>query len=184
VIECRIRPLHRVMAELAGRREARVRHRTFRIVEIGLVARNAQRAVQFVVIVDVAIRASPRRNRMGTRQWKAGLRVIELSIRPLHRVMTLLAGRRETRVRHGTVRVVEIGLVARNARGIRDVVVVVDVAVRALPWRHGVRSGQGKRGLGVVKRCRLPHRGGVTKFATLRKAPRHVIRIRRSLEVL
>ena len=103
------------MAELAGRREARVRHRTFRIVEIGLVARNAERAVQVVVIVDVAVGARPRRNRMGTRQREAGLRVIELAIRPLDCVMTLLAGRREARVRHRTFRVVVVGLVATDA---------------------------------------------------------------------
>jgi len=184
VIEGRIRPLHRVMAKLASGREARVRHGTVRIVEIGLVARNAQRAAQFVVIVDVAICASPWRNRMGARQWETRARMIELAIRPLHGVMTLLAGRRETRVRYRTVRIVEIGLVARDTRGIRDAVVVVDVAVRALPWRHGVRSGQGERGLGVVERCRLPRRGVVAECASLRKSSCQVIRIRRSLKVL
>jgi len=184
VIEGRIRPLHGVMTEFAGGRESRMGHGTVRSVEIFLVAGNAQRTVQLVVVVDVAIRASPWRNRMGARQWETGLRVIELSIRPLHGVMTLLAGRRETRVRHRAVRIVEIGLVARNARGICDVVVVVDVAVRALPRRHGVRPGQGERGLGVVERCRLPRRGVVTEFASLRKSSCHVIRIRRSLKVL
>ena len=156
VIECRVRPGGRVVAHLASRREAGVRHRTIRSVEILLVACNAQRAVQSVVVVDVAIRARPWRDRMRTSQWEAGLRVIELGIRPLHGVMTLLASRRETRVRHRASRVVEILLMARNAGRVRDVVVGGAMAVRARPWGHGVRTGQGERGFGVVKRCRLP----------------------------
>ena len=138
MIEGRIRPLHRVMAQLASGWEARVRHRTVRIIEIGLVTRNAQRAVQFVVIVDVTICASPWRNRMGARQWETRAGMIELSIRPLHGVMTLLAGRRETRVRHRTVRIVKIGLVAADARRRQRGVVVVDVTVRARPRRNRV----------------------------------------------
>ena len=73
VIECRVRPGGRVVAHLASRREAGVRHRTVCSVEILLVASNAERAVQLVVVVDVAIRARPWRNRMRTGQWKAGL---------------------------------------------------------------------------------------------------------------
>ena len=49
---------------------------------------------------------------MGTGQRKPGLRVIELAIGPLHGVMTLLARRREARVRYRTIRPIEIGLVA------------------------------------------------------------------------
>ena len=120
VIERRIRPRDSVMTKLAGGREARVRHRTFRIVEIILVARNAERAIQVVVIVHVAVRACPRRNRMGTRQRKTGLRVIELAIRPLDCVMAILASRREAGVRHWTFRIVVVGLVATRCRSCRQ----------------------------------------------------------------
>jgi hypothetical protein len=183
VIEGRIRPGRRVMAHLASRREARVRHRTVCSGEIFLVARNAQRAVQVVVVVDVAVRARARGNSVTARQRETSLRVIELSIRPLHGVMTLFAGGREAGVRHRTLRIVVVGLVARNASGIGNVVVVDTVAVRARPWRHGVRSGEGKRGLGMVERCRLPRRSGMADFATLREASRHMVRILRAGEV-
>jgi len=156
VIESRIRPGSRVMAKLASRREAGMRHGTVCPGEIGLVARNAERAVQLVVVVDVAIRARPWGHGVRTGQWEAGLRVIEFGIRPLHGVMTLLASRRETRVRYRASRVVEILLMARNASRVRDVVVGGAMAVRARPWGHGVRTGQWERGFGVVKRCRLP----------------------------
>ena len=132
----------------------------------------------------MAIDASPRRHGVRTSQVKAGLRVIELAIGPLDGVMALLTSSRETRVRHGSRGVVEIVLVARNAGRDRDVVVVVDVAVRALSWGHSMRAGQRKRSLRVVKRCRLPGDRGVALLARRREASLYVIRIRGSLEVL
>jgi hypothetical protein len=79
---------------------------------------------------------------MGTGQRKAGLRVIELAIGPLNGVMALLAGSREAGVRHRRRRFIEIVLVARNARRVRDVVVVVDVAIDARPRRDGMGTRQ------------------------------------------
>jgi len=171
------------MAHFASCRETGVRHRTICIVEIDLVAGNAERAVQLVVIVDVAIHAGSRWNGMRARQWESSLRVVEFGVGPLHGVVTLLAGSRKSRVRHRTDRVVEILLMARNASRIRDVVVVGAVTVRARPRGHGVRTGQGKRGFGMVKRRRLPCRSRVAKFATLRKAARHVVGILRAGEI-
>ena len=141
VIELAIRPLDGVMALFAGGWEAGMRHGRLRIVVIGLVARNASGVGDVVVVVDVAVGARPWRDGMGTRQRPAGLRVIELAIGPLDCVMALFAGGREAGMRHGSLRIVVIGLMARNASSVRDVVVVVDVAVGARPWRHGVRSG-------------------------------------------
>ena len=93
---------------------------------------------------------------MRTRQRPTGLRVIELAIRPLHGVMALLAGGRKAGMRHRTLRVVVVGLVARDACGVGDVVVVVDVAIRALPGRHSMRTRKRESGLRVVERRRLP----------------------------
>src|SRR5450631_4493517 len=151
VIELAIRPEGRVMALFAGRREAGVRHRSLRVVVISLVARDAGRDGNVVVVVDVAVGAYPWRVHVRSLQWPAGLRVIELAVRPDARVVALLAGGRETRVRHRALGIVVIGLVTRNARGVGDVVVVVNVAVGAYPWRIHVRSRQRPAGLRVIE---------------------------------
>jgi len=156
VIKLAIGPLDGVVALFAGSGEAGVRHRGLRIVVVGLVTRNAGRVRDVVVVIDVAVGARPWRNRMGTGQRKSSLRVIELGIRPLDGVVALLAGRREAGVRHRTGGATEILGMARDARSICDVVVVVDVAVGARAGRNRVRSGQGERGFLVVETCRLP----------------------------
>jgi hypothetical protein len=46
--------------------------------------------------------------------------------------------------------------VARDARGVGDVVVIADMAIRALPGRHSMRPGKRESGLRVVERRRLP----------------------------
>ena len=84
--------------------------------------------------------------------------MIELAIAPLDGVVTLFAVRRKSRVRNGSVRIIEIVLVARNASRVGDVVVVIDMAIRALPRRHSVRSGERELGLRVIERSRLPGR--------------------------
>src|SRR5450631_101352 len=156
VIELAIRPEGRVMALFAGGREAGMRHRSLRVVVVGLVARDAGRDGDVVVVVDMAIGASPRRNHMGIGQRPSGLRVIELAIRPEGRVMALFAGRRKAGMRHRSLRVVVISLVTRDARGDGDVVVVVDMAIGAYPWRVHVRSRQWPAGLRVIELAARP----------------------------
>ena len=77
--------------------------------------------------------------------------MIEFAIRPLDGVMAEFAGGRETSMGHRTGCIVVVGLVARNASRVRDVVVVVDVAVGAGSRRHGVLAGERKCGLVVIK---------------------------------
>ena len=158
VIEFGIRPLDGVMTLFAGGRESGVRDRTLRIVEIVLVARNASRVRDVVVVVDMAVGARSWRNRMGTGQRETGLRVIEFRIRPLDGVVALLAGGGEAGVGHRTFRTVKILLVARNARSVCYLVVVDAVAVRACPRRNRVGSRQGESRFRVVETCRLPRR--------------------------
>jgi len=127
------------------------------------MARVAQHAVQRVVVVDVAIAAQPRRHGVGTRQLKSGRRVIEFAVGPEHGVVAGLARGRERRrnVVNRRDRAVVVVLVARNASRGRDVVVVVDVAIAALPRRHGVIAGQGEASTVVVERRIQPCRGAV-----------------------
>src|SRR4030088_1305244 len=90
--------------------------------------------------------------------------------------MTLLAGLRE--VCRNVIRIgraPKIFHVARYAGSARQVVVVVNVAVRALAWRHGVSPGQGKTSRGVIELRAHPVICAVTLFAGDRKSGRDVI---------
>ena len=68
--------------------------------------------------------------------------MVERAIAPLVCVVALLACQREVRIRviNRRQRLVVIVLMAAHARRVRNVVVVVDVAIRTLPRRNGVRS--------------------------------------------
>jgi len=153
-------------------------------LEVLKVAGHASRAVQRVVIVGVAVGALPRRHGVRARQREAGRGVVKLRVSPKHGVVALLAGRRKSGMRHWGGRPVVVVLVATDARGGGDVVVVADVAIGALSWGHSVRSGQRKSGLGVIKSRRLPGGCVVAGLAGLRESAADVIRIRRALEIL
>jgi len=183
VIEGRSRPRRRVMALLTGLREAR-RHvvRIRRGVEIVQVAADAGRvgSGQVVIVVDVAQGARNRRVRTG--QWEAGRRVVKRRARPGGGVVTLFAGLRDAR--RDVIRIrgsLEILQVATYAGGRRQVVVVVDVALRALQRR--VRAGQREACVVVIKGGLRPRRRVVALLTGLREPRTHVIRIRRTLEI-
>ena len=127
------------------------------------VAGHARRTVQVVVVVDVAIRALARRHRVDAGQSETCGGVIELAVGPDHGVVTLLARRGESGMRHWRGGVVVVVLVATDARRVGDVVVVVDVAIGALARRDSMRSGQWKCRLRMVEAGRLPRRCGVTR---------------------
>ena len=154
VIELAIRPRDHVMTLLAGCRETRVRNRCSRGIEVVLVATDASRACEIEVVINVTVCALPRRHQVRAGKRKSGGRVIELAAGPRDHVMTLLASGRETRVRNRCSRGIEVVLVATDARRTRDVVVVVDMAVRTLPRGHHVCTCQRESGLRMVK-CRL-----------------------------
>ena len=145
----------------------------------------ARRAVQAVVVVDVAIGARAWWHRVHSGQRETGAGVVKRRVHPVSRVVTGIAGLREIR-RH----VVGIGSaliileVAAHAGGAVQAVVVVDVAISAGPWRHGVHSGQREPGAVVVEGRIHPVRGVVTLIAGLREVGRHVVGIRRPLIVL
>ena len=83
VIERRIRPINRVVTGFARSRESS--RGVCGISGSGvilLVAGIAQRAVQRIVVVHVAIGTGPRRHQVGVGQRETGCRMIELPIGP------------------------------------------------------------------------------------------------------
>ncbi len=63
---------------------------------------------------------------------------------------------------------------ARDAGRGGDVVIVVDVAIGALPRRHSMKAGQGKAGRGVIKRPVGPQVRVMALFAGGRESRRRV----------
>jgi len=142
VIEGSVGPGARAVALVAARWEIRRNViRTCGAVVVCQMARYAGGAVERVVVVLVAVSTLPRGHSVHAGQRESGSRVVELAVRPLHGIVALLAGRRETGVWDGTERVVVIGLVTADARRAGDAVVVVYVAIAALPGRNRMRSG-------------------------------------------
>ena len=187
VIERGVCPIDRVVACFAscGKSSGCVRGVVGSRVVL-LVARIAQSAIQRVVVVDVTIGAAARRHRMRVGQRKPGCRVVKLAIGPLNGVVAGIASRREPRsgVRYGCGRIVVIRLVARHASFARQVVIIVDVAIRTYPGRNCVRAGEGEPGAGVVEGRVHPVRRVVTRIAGLREIRGDVIRIGGSLKIL
>ena len=82
------------------------------------------------------------------------LRVVERRVGPGRRGVAALTGRgEELRLRRvaGIGRVVVVGLMASDAGGRQRRVIVVHVAVAALPWRHRVRTSQGESSVVVIE---------------------------------
>ena len=112
--------------------------------------------------------------------------MVKRGIGPQNCVVTGFASCRETsrNVIHRRGRVVVIRLVARDASGAGQVVVIVDVAVGAGSRRHGMTATQREPGSTVIKRSIQPGAGAMALLAGLREVRCHVIRIGRALEVL
>jgi len=150
---------------------------------IGLTLRMAVRAGEHRIIIG--IRVARRAISFRSAVVHVPPRVIELAIRPLDRVM---AGRARCReVRRHVIRIgrrIILSRVAGEAIGIRNVVVVVNVAVRAHARRHLVRIRQRPARLAVVKLPIAPLQRVVTHFACRWEFRRHVIRILRLVVVV
>ena len=142
MIERRVHPVRGVVALVTSLREIRSNViRVGRSLVVLQMARDAGRAVQSVIVVNVAIGASPRRNGMKSGQRETGAVMIERRIRPVNGAVALLAGLREVRGRVvGTSCSLEILQVARHACGAVQSVVIVDVAISALARRRRVHS--------------------------------------------
>jgi len=172
------------VATIASLRESAGRViRVLTVLKILQMAAHASGLRQTVVVVDVAVRASPGGRHVRAGQWESRLRVIEVRRRPGHGRMARLAGLRESLLRVVRIfRVLEILKMAAHASGHGQVVVVVDVAVCARSRRHAMAARQNESSQRVIELRVQPVVRRVTGFASGRKLTRDVVRILRSLE--
>ncbi len=141
VIENAVHPIARVVALLARRREVctDVIDRRFRVVVIVLMTAYATGIGDVVVVIDMTICALAWGHGVHASQGEAGLGVVEACRRPSAGGVAHLAGLREVLLHViGIGRALVVLEVARNARRVGDVVVVIDVAIAALARRHRV----------------------------------------------
>ena len=153
VVKLAMAPEHCVVTTLAGGRETGMGNGSRGASIIFLVAGVTRCAIQRVIVVDMTIGTLPRRHSVGSSQRESGAVVVEGRIQPGSRVVTRGAGLRE--IRSCVIRIrrtLVILQVTRNASGAVQVVVVVHVAIGALPRRHGVHSRQREGGQRMVKR--------------------------------
>jgi hypothetical protein len=117
VIELAVGPLHDVMALLTRCGETSVRHRSRGAGEIFLVTREARRAGQVVIVVDVAIDALAGRVRVPSSQQEPGHAVVKLGVQPVVGCVAALA--RGGKLGGNVVRIgsaLKVRLVAGEAR--------------------------------------------------------------------
>ena len=118
-------------------------------------------------------------------QSEARAVMVERRIQPRSRVVALPAALREIgRYVIRICRPLVILQVAGNAGRAGQVVIVIDVAITTLPWRHGMHAGQGKSGQRVIKRRIRPRDCVVALVACLGKRRRYVVRIGGCLVIL
>ena len=149
------------------------------------MAGDAGGAGQVVIIVDVAIGAGARRNRVQASQREPGAVVVKRGIQPGAGAVASIASLREVRRDViGIGRALVILHVATHARRGVEAVVVADVAIGADAWRNRVQAGQREAGAVVVERCVHPVRGVMTLVARLREVRRYVVGTGGSLVIL
>ena len=106
-----------------------------------------------IVVIDMAIGALPWGCRVRSSQREPGAVVVERRILPGTRVVARAASLREVRTHVVWVRRTLVILqVTRNASRVVQIVVVVHVAIGALPRRHGVHAGQWKSRQRMIER--------------------------------
>jgi hypothetical protein len=186
VIKAAAAPVCSAMALVTGGREARCH-----VIRVGCalvvlqVTRYAGRVGtgEVVVTVDMTLRTLQRQ--MGAGECKAGSGVVERPAPPVRCGVALFASLRESR---GNViwisRILVVSEVTGHANrvGAGELVVVVDVALRALQGQ--MRPGQRKAGRAVVEGRVCPRGRIVTLVAALREVRLDMVRVRRSLIIL
>ena len=126
----------------------------------------------------MAVGAHPRRNSVHAREGESGRIVVKRRIRPGNGVVTLIAGLREAGGHvigiRGSLVILQV---TGNAGRAREVVVVVDVAIRTLTRRYGMATRQREsHGIVIEVGCK-PAVRAVAGAARGREVCRDVIRI-------
>lgn len=123
---------------------------------VGIISTMASGALEDGVVIGIGVagRAHAAGVTVSNREGCV-LRVVECRPRPRRSVVAGLASRREKLRLRGVAwvrRVVIVRLMTADADCRQRGVVVVDVAIGALPGRHGVRTRQRERSVVVIKR--------------------------------
>lgn len=161
VIERRAIPRHGVMAQIAGRRvsQLNVVDRRRRAVVIRLVARDAARAGQAVIIVDVT--GTARSAGVRTAERPAGSRVVESACGPRGGRMAEGAVRRESGRRMAWIGgALEIRHMAGRAGSVGGGQGVVVVHMAGAAGRADVRPGKREARRRVIEGTAAPGRSG------------------------
>lgn len=186
VIELGIGPVRRTVTLLTRGREAQldmVHRRCCRVV-ILLVAADAGRAAQCVIVVDVAHHARHRRIRVETCEGEANCAVVEICRSPSRCRVALLAVGRESRPgMHGIIGLLKISLVARNAGRVSCAEIVVVVRVAAGTGNRGVHAREWESRSRVIELGVQPIIESVALLAICWKLARRVIWIACLIEV-
>src|SRR5262249_42692670 len=173
-----------VVALLAGRWESRMGYRRRRVVIVGLVAADARRIRNVVVVVDVAIRARARRPHMSPPPRNPRFCVLAPLSVPARSIMARIAGLREAlRNMVGVRRPLKIFEVARNASVRAQGVIVVYVTVRASSRRHCMHASQWEINRVVVEARRRPACRRVAGSTRRGEVQRYVVWIGSALEI-
>ena len=135
--------------------------RVCRLIVVVRVAAVAIRRQRSVVVVDVTVGTDARRYLMRTGEGEGCVVVIERGVRPNIGVVAEFARRRESsRLVGWIIRARVVFLMARVAECAVQRIVVVDVAIGALPRRHRVGARQ-RESRAVVIESRIQPRAGV-----------------------
>ena len=148
------------------------------------VAAHAGRTRQVVVVVDVAIRALPRRHSVHPCQRKVRRVVVERGIRPRCCVVALGAslgkvGRDVVRIRSSLI----VLQVTADTGSAGEVEVVVNVAVAALPRWNSVSTGQRETDRTVIEVRTEPGVRAMAQRAVGRESAGGVVRVTGRFEV-
>ena len=126
------------------------------VIRVRLGLRVAVRALEDRVVIRIRVTRGAHVIRVPvTGRELRVLRVIEGRVQPVRGAVAILTSRREELrlgLMSGIGGVVVVRLVAANARRRERRVVAVDVAVRTLPWRNGMRAGQRECRVVMVER--------------------------------